>query len=197
MATHKLTICVPNMGSVCTSLALWLALRVADGANVFAPMNIRPVSRARNLCVAAFLQGGDERMLFVDADTTPMAGTLEMLLGSGHRAVSGSVRAMKPFTDGSIRPRAMIMHENPGGGAIMIEPDIHGVIPIDLCGAAFFLLHRSLLESLDPPWFEDMNVQDDEPCGEDWNFCRRIRREGVQLYAHTDARATHQKETTF
>ncbi len=64
--------------------------------------------------------------------------------------------------------RSMVL-DNPVGEAC---------VPADGLGTGALMVHRSVLEALEPPWFEFLGLQ-----GEDLRFCKRVKDElGIQPY---------------
>jgi hypothetical protein len=71
----------------------------------------------------------------------------------------------------------------------------HGLVEVALVGTACLLVHRRVLEAIDPPYFK-MELDDD--ClyikdSEDFTFCRKARRAGFSVWLDTDQPCSHFK----
>lgn len=70
---------------------------------------------------------------------------------------------------------------------------------VDATGAAFLLVHRSVLEKMhqtygEPiPWFAEGTLYKGYQFGEDWAFCMRAKQLGYPIYVHTGIRIGHMK----
>lgn len=53
------------------------------------------------------------------------------------------------------------------------------IFEIDACGGHFVMVRRDVLEKVDPPWFQYTILG----AGEDFAFCRNVKKAGFQLYA--------------
>lgn len=62
------------------------------------------------------------------------------------------------------------------------------LIQVGACGAAMMLIHRSVLEKIQPKPFQLMGVM-----GEDLSFCRRLLDHDIPLHVHTGLRTSHTK----
>lgn len=65
-------------------------------------------------------------------------------------------------------------------GAVAIDGAKGRIIPCDAVGTGCMMIHRSVLEALEPPWFEYREMAESE----DLTFCYRVKHElDVQVYA--------------
>jgi hypothetical protein len=65
------------------------------------------------------------------------------------------------------------------------ESDKDGLVECEAGGAAGMLIHRRVIEAIEPPWFEYADRS------EDIIFCEKAKAAGFKLYADLDARLGH------
>lgn len=68
-----------------------------------------------------------------------------------------------------------------------------GLIEVDGAGSAGMIVHRRVLEKMEPPWFR-LGVGH---WGEDLDFCRRAQKLGFKIYADLDMSLGHIINTTI
>lgn len=74
------------------------------------------------------------------------------------------------------------------------------LVEVDGTGAAFFCVHRTVLEGLatkfpEPrPWFDE-TIYKGQVFGEDLTFCRRVQESGHSIHVHTGVSISHRKST--
>lgn len=73
------------------------------------------------------------------------------------------------------------------------------LVPVSATGAAFVLIHRTVLETIRDrgfnatfPWFQETEL-DGQPVGEDLTFCIRAGIAGFPVHVHTGVRIGHHK----
>lgn len=68
-----------------------------------------------------------------------------------------------------------------------------GLIRVDEIGAASLLVHRSVFENMDPPWFANdySRIWENNWPGEDIGFCRKCKDNGIDVYADTTTVSPH------
>jgi hypothetical protein len=76
------------------------------------------------------------------------------------------------------------------------------VIPVDVAGFGFMLMHRSIIEPVrkvagEFSVFGENQQAKDKFVSEDVSFCRKLKEAGIQLYAHTGAIVAHMKTFSF
>lgn len=65
-------------------------------------------------------------------------------------------------------------------------------IPVDVLGTGLLLIHRRVLENMDPPWFEpNERIITGYGQGEDWNFTTRAKLAGFDVMCATGLFAEH------
>lgn len=62
------------------------------------------------------------------------------------------------------------------------------LVSIKRCGAHCLLLHRDVLEAIEPPWFESLY---EDGSGSDFEFCRKILEAGYPIYVDLSVIAGH------
>jgi len=75
---------------------------------------------------------------------------------------------------------------------------VNQVIPVDVAGFGFMLMHRSIIDAVDKvagdvSVFGENQQGKDKFISEDVSFCRNLKKAGIQLYAHTGATVQHMK----
>jgi len=183
-------------GPICRGLALLLvdlARRPEDPLIDIVPGY--PVDRVRNLISKRFLESDAEYLLMIDDDVVPPAGVLDMAR-HGKDVVAGLCYAFIPQ-----RGYYAAAYTPPGEGGrygrvgIGREIEGRGLLEIGLAGSACLMVHRRVLERLDPPYFR--TELDDEGTyiadSEDFSFCRRAREAGFSLWLDTAQVCSHFK----
>jgi hypothetical protein len=197
----RVLIAVPNLGKISTSLGIHIIMwmqRHNCHAGVF--MGYAPVSYARNHCVTAFLEWAtdpDDRLWFIDSDTTPPVHALEALLKEDVEVISGAVPTMKIDQNGIFQRIVTLLQFEPDTRSYrnIIKPE-GGVHRIDACGAACLLIKRSVFDKvLGPPWFKEKfwHEKGKGAAGEDLLFCEQLRELGIPIYGHFDVFCQHRK----
>lgn len=165
------------------------------------------VAVARNRLAAQFLDRGREQWLFmVDTDVVfepLMLARLADAADPDKRPVVCGVVAQLDAA-GDIYPVIYGTAERDEAGEVTRfiparDLPADGVIPIEGCGAAFVLIHRSVLEAIrakdgtDHGWFREVPAPGGEIRGEDLSFCLRAADAGFALHAHCGVRPGHAK----
>lgn len=167
----------------------------------------------RNMAVAHFLDKTDhEWLLFVDTDMGFQADAIERLLLAADPVerpiVGGLCFAMKHTVadqHGGFRvmpvPTLFMWAKNPGQGVgfanrFIYPPDT--MVQVAGTGAAFILIHRSVLDSIRAQhgdvWFNFVQYGDGVQVSEDLAFCWRAAEVGAPVFVHTGVKITHHKE---
>ena len=125
---------------------------------------------------------------------------LEHAAGAAEAACVGAL-AFTNIGNMGIKPVMTIWDEDRGGAQIMSVPT-DTLQPVDATGAAFLLIHRTLLEKMRsnlpaPHWFQTMEMDDGSIIGEDIGFCLKARDLGEQVWVHTGAPVGHIKDQTL
>lgn len=167
----------------------------------------------RNLAVSMFLdQDEDDWFMWIDTD-----------MGFSHDAIEQlwlAADAMsRPVIGGLCFAAKMQGPDGKGGYIIQPQPTLFGLAkdkegrigflgrstyPPDTLfqtagtGAAFILIHRSVLEEMrakfGDEWYTPVAYDNGKPISEDLSFCWRLGDLLVPLFVHTGVRVTHHKE---
>lgn len=158
---------------------------------------------ARNEVVRQFLDTDYEWLLMVDRDMGWAPDAVHRLLSAAdpaERPIVGGLCfaawAAEPDGMGGYRvdPVPTIYRRNETGFGLLELYPADMVIRADATGAAFLLIHRSVLEKIGPDWFTPLVKDGKTEFGEDFSFCVRAGRAGFPLHIHTGVRTTHHKE---
>lgn len=166
----------------------------------------------RNLAAKHFLDETDSGWLFmVDTDMGFRPDAVEQLwfaAMAGRPVVGGLCFAMKHMgSDGKGGQRVMPVptlfmfakNENQGVGfanRFIYPPD--SLVQVAGTGAAFLLIHRSVLEGMRAKygdhWFDFVQYGDGAQVSEDLSFCWRVNELGFPIFVDTRIKVTHHKE---
>ena len=204
MADHdsapRVFIAVPSRdmtaGAVCGRLALLLVeLARRPDAPAIEIVAGYPVDRVRNQICKRFLESDAEYLLMIDDDTIPPVTVLDMAR-RGKDVVGALCYAYTPAL-------GYYSVAYPSGNRDLKAPRLgigshiehHGLLQVELVGTACLLIHRRVLEALDPPYFK-MLLDDD--CllikdSEDFTFCRKAGAAGFSVWLDTDQPCSHVK----
>jgi hypothetical protein len=167
----------------------------------------------RNMVVSNFLDKTEaEWLFFVDTDMGFEADALERLVLAAdpvtRPVVGGLCFAMKHMGvdgRGGFRvmpvPTLFMFAKNPKQGIGFANRFIYPtdtMLQVAGTGAAFLLIHRSVLEEMRQihgnAWFDFVQYGDGTQVSEDLSFCWRLADMQVPLYVHTGIKVTHHKE---
>lgn len=203
----SLLICTPMYGGQCTSAYFGSALALKDALTAggvahdwLVGRNESLVQRARNACVATFLETDYRKLLFIDADIEFTAEDVARLWNMDADVAVGIYAMKKPdeawyavWRDG------VLVTDLDGFGG---EP-----VAVDYAGTGFMMIDRSVFGRLCAPEYEaarpdgsgtrverayfDTGVEDGIYLSEDYWFCKRWREAGGEVLAHPDVRLKH------
>lgn len=156
---------------------------------------LQPVDANRNEMVKGFLDTEDaEWLLMIDNDVVPPPDVLSMV-EHGRPVVSATVCIRK-----NLVPEPIIVKEQGsqyrqvGLGEYEDEVRDDGLLPVDGMGTGCLLLHRSVLEGMEPPWFNfKYNEYGGLRLGEDFAFSRKLNDANVPLFVDTEIICRHFK----
>lgn len=148
---------------------------------------------ARNESVRWFLKNTDAEWYWtLDTDIGFKQNTLSRLLQHNAPVVSGLYSTV--FENGSDSmggPQTwsrMPLAMRRTGNAFEQYELYDGVMEVDAVGAGCLLVHRSIMEALQPDWFTCMYGM-----GEDFSFCTRVRELGHKILCDTTIPLSHHK----
>jgi hypothetical protein len=161
------------------------------------------VSMSRNAVTQRFLDGYDAEWLWwIDSDMAWEPTALEALLDVADR-VSAPIVGGLCFgaSNGELFPTIYQLAEFEGGITTVrvheFEPNT--LTPVAATGAAFLLIHRSVLEGIRDrvfnktfTWFQETEMAG-RPVGEDITFCLRALECGFRSFVHTGVEVGHHK----
>lgn len=170
------------------------------------------VDVARNRLVEEFLGGQEEWLLMVDADAVLHPATLVRLLSWGKPLVAALAfsrygpclptvyrgQPADPEQTGFVIQRSVVrewLREHPElitSDALVLEPrPDEALTPVDRCGCHCVLVHRSVLETIPPPWFKMREDFHKEGAGEDFFFFEQAQKAGFEAFVDLSCMAGH------
>ena len=174
--------------------------------NVLEEWSSANISHSRNTLTAQFLDGTTaDWLLWIDADMAWQPEALEQLL-----AVADPERA--PIVGGlcfgaihdELFPTIYHLAAMPDGGfstVRVLDYPADALVRCTATGAAFLLIHRSVLEAIRDhgfnrtfPWFQETENRG-EPVGEDITFCLRAGQLGFPIHVNAAVKVGHHKST--
>lgn len=133
-----------------------------------------------------------DRLLEVaDPDTRPIVGALCFA-----QKYAGHGEDPSPFVDW----QPTVYTRTPHGFEPVFDYPRDTVAKVDGTGAAFLLIHRTVLDKLGaegPVWFDNIETGPGSWAGEDLSFCMRATAAGFPIHVHTGVRTTHAKTIWF
>lgn len=166
------------------------------------------VSQSRNKLTGKFLDDYDaEWLLWIDAD---MAWTPDAV----YRLMDAADPEKAPIVGGlcfgashdRLFPTIYLWGQTDDEKLVTYRPADYPrdkVVPVAATGAAFLLIHRSVLHKMRAhgfsrtfPWFQETEY-DGDPVGEDLTFCLRAAQLGIPVHVHTGVRIGHHKSTVL
>lgn len=161
------------------------------------------VSMSRNTVTQRFLDDTDADWLWwIDADMAWEHTALEALLEVAD-PVSAPIVGGLCFgaSNGELFPTIYQLAEVEGGITTvrMHDFDADSLVPVAATGAAFLLIHRSVIEAIKDraynktfTWFQETEMGG-RPVGEDITFCLRALESGFRTHVHTGVEVGHHK----
>jgi hypothetical protein len=165
------------------------------------------LSKSRNIAIKHFLDTATaDWLLMIDTDQRVPLASFDLLVQTADKnkrpVVSGLVFAAV-WNGLSLRPVPAIFSTQDNGGILPYDNyPKNSIVEISACGAAYLLIHRSVLEKIremsnqdtrDWCWFQDGPINGNRWLSEDLTFSSRINDAGFKLHAHTGATAGHHK----
>jgi hypothetical protein len=150
------------------------------------------VDVVRNKLATQLLSSKFSHLLMLDIDHIHPPDIIQcmaadILLDPSIKVLSGwNFRRGRPFD-----PVAGMLDEQ--GRRLMIDEWPEGIIDVDEVGGGSLLVHRSVFEEMEPPWFFNIydKVWEDNYPGEDIGFSKKCREYGIKMYADTRITSPH------
>ena len=192
-------------GQFCSSLMNLLAFDamndglIIPGGGQMAVQSGANVTQGRNDCVEKFLTETDDEWLWiVDSDMTFEPHALAQLIEHAdpvERPIVGGLCFGR--RGGNVFPTLFTFGEDQI--LLVAEYPDNTMLKVGATGAAFLLVHRSVLEKMEAnypmpwPWFAQ-EIVDGRPRGEDITFCARAGELGFPIFVHTGVKVGHIKD---
>ena len=150
-----------------------------------------PLGHARNQQVLRFLDSPYSYIFILDSDCVPQDNTLEAL-----RALDlPFVTAPHPTQQNGETGVMVLDKKQDGAGYVQHKPWNKGLQKCDAVGCAGMLIHRDVFTAIGQPYFKF--IYDKQGLlinGEDFDFCERIKKAGIKVYAYCYMVQTHHVE---
>jgi hypothetical protein len=198
-STPDLAIAIPHTGSVSMRWAVRLAELEIPPASIVSK-STGALDLAREETVQDALEVDPEWILFLDSDIIPPKDVFQKLTRHGVPIVSGLYYIDNP--DG-VHPGVWRLDENNSPAIAGIDRE--GLINVDAIGFGCVLVHRSVIDDIEPPWFRWTKGFDDHPwdlqhqgehpgISEDFYFCHKAQEAGYDIYLDTTVKCMHEKQ---
>ncbi len=211
-----LAIVVPHTNSVSMRWAIRFATLDLPSHHVVA-RSTAALDLARERTVEDALSAGVDWLLFLDSDVIPPEDVFPLLRRHDRRVVSGVYYV--PGVDSVVYPAVWRLDD--GGelkpvevdddgrilsetGEVLATPDASGLVTVDAIGLGCALVHRSVFEAVDRPWFRwtkgyeshpwDLSHEGEVPgISEDFYFCHKVGQAGFDVHLDTSVQCAHEK----
>jgi len=177
-------------------------------ANLMQEWSSANISAARNTLVQRFLKHSSdaEWLLFIDSDMQWDHDTVDRMLAV---ADPESVPILGGLCFGAAHGRlfptlyTLTRRDEKLTCVRAVDYPRDQLVSCDATGAAFLLIHRSVLVAMHErqfnktfPWFMEQEL-DGDPVGEDIAFCLRARQMGYPIHVHTGIKVGHHKSLLY
>src|SRR6056297_2263488 len=157
---------------------------------------LQPVDANRNKMVKEFLDKPEaEWLLMIDSDVAPPTDILSMI-EYGEPVISAVVTIKKEGV-----PRPLLLKKRKTQYGVMtldeLEEKINdsGIVSVDGVGTGCLLMHRDVLEKMEPPWFQFVyNEYGGLQLGEDFYFSRKLEEQDVTPKVSTNHVCSHYRK---
>ncbi len=159
------------------------------------------ISFARNKLVEEFLKSPCQWLFMIDSDITFSTAQIAQLAADAdpheRPVIAAPVGILDQDATGTL-PNVFTAVYNSDGVADKFTPvpDLpeSGLRQVDACGAAFTMIHRAVLEKIEPgEWFREGITPSGGIRGEDLAFCMRAAEAGFPVWASCGIRPGHMK----
>lgn len=147
-------------------------------------------AEARNKLVVSGLSSEADYLFFMDSDSVVSPEDLDRLVKAKKDVISGIY-----FMRGM--PYNPVIYESDwkGKGYVFLKDVKDGIERIDGCGMGCCLIRRKVFEKVRKPWFEFNHMGNGST--EDFDFCRKLDREGFKIFAHWGVKIGHIGSYTY
>ncbi len=161
-----------------------------------------PVDSNRNSISKKLLGTDNEWLLTIDSDIGPPPMVLEELMSHGKKVVGAVCWSSMGGEEGGRWesfgiPYPVVMSKNPKGGWNVDRKTVASgkrLVECDAGSTACLLLHREVLEAIEPPWFR-LQYDENGVCnaGEDFTFFDKVKAKGYGVYVDLALQCGHYK----
>ena len=204
----RVLVAVPHTGILRAELVAYLLNlvdRCARGNGVRLSVDLSwgmPVDSNRNSIGKKLLETDNEWLLTIDSDIKPPPMVLEELLNHNKKIVGAVCWSSMGGEKGGRWesfgiPYPVIMSKNPEGGWNVdrgVSSSEERLVECDAGSTACLLLHREVLEAIEPPWFR-LQYDEEGVCnaGEDFTFFDKVKAKGYGVYVDLALQCGHYK----
>lgn len=173
-------------------------------ANITSEVSSANIAHARNELVRRFLDGVGDWLLFIDADMYFAPESIDMILTNADPEKAPIVGGLCfGISDGAVFPTLYSLARTTEGEVGVVRhagpiPE-NTMVQVAATGAAFLLIHRSVLVAMRErgfnrtfPWFQETELSG-RPCGEDFTFCLRAGQLEYPIWVDTGVEVGHHK----
>lgn len=141
------------------------------------------LANQREMLARIALKDGADWLVWFDSDMRFPKDTIERLISHNKPIVMAGYPTRKPPL---IEPTQYA--DDATNIRVYTENDSTGLQPIASGGFGCVVIHRSVFEAIDPPWFfTPWNEEESRyECGEDVYFCRKARKAGFEIFLDHD-----------
>lgn len=211
----QIAIVVPHTGTVSMRWAIKLATLDMPHHHIVAK-STAAIDRAREQTVVDALETGAEWLLFLDSDVVPPVDVFGRLARHEQPVVSGlyyvdgeqphpavwMLDDDRPTTLGVDTEGRLVFDDD--GDPTPLEPESNGLLSVDTIGLGCVLVHASVFDDIDRPWFRWTKGFEEHPwdlgglngnmgVSEDFFFCHKLAEAGYDIYLDTSVQCAHEK----
>lgn len=193
---NKIALCIPNRSGTEITLEWSMFFRklILPAESKIFVQSRGPIDVARNLLVKKALDMGFDHIGFLDSDVKCPIDAFIRMLAHKQPFVSGLYRAKKDVEyKGKKMWNAYVYSDEYKGYVPIIDWSDDGMLTVDVVGAGLMLIHRSVFEKIDFPWFRWTKNLDviGHGVSEDFDFCIKLKAAGIPILIDNTIQATH------
>lgn len=184
MSDARVIVAVPSGDMLHTSFAFSLAAAARQTKYRLGIVNARGsnIYRLRNKLVWTALDGNADYVLFIDSDMSFPPHAINRVVQEADE--NGRDILGCNYTARQIPHNQLVQSVDLKAGRL----ELKGVCEVGRLPTGFMLIARRVFEAIGEPWFRgDMkDPGDDQPLGEDYEFCQRATQHGFRIWVDTD-----------